>query len=105
MPRSTGPRAPGATASLLPQTSSAEIRFQARPRPVCTLPRGVVRIYLLHDRNSPGRPRMNARLLTVAAACLTLPLLATAQGPQPLRLPSFPDLKEHATESVDITLG
>jgi Domain of unknown function (DUF4252) len=48
---------------------------------------------------------MNARLLTVAAACLTLPLLATAQGPQPLRLPSFPDLKEHATESVDITLG
>jgi hypothetical protein len=48
---------------------------------------------------------MNARLLTVAAACLTLPLLATAQGPQPLLLPSFPDLKEHATESVDITLG
>jgi len=48
---------------------------------------------------------MNARLLAVAAACLTLPLLATAQGPQPLRLPSFPDLKEHATESVDITLG
>ena len=48
---------------------------------------------------------MNARLLTVAAACLTLPLLATAQGPQPLQLPSFPDLKEHATESVDITLG
>ena len=47
---------------------------------------------------------MNARLLTVAAACLTLPLLATAQGPE-LRLPSFPDLKEHATESVDITLG
>jgi Domain of unknown function (DUF4252) len=48
---------------------------------------------------------MNARLLAVAAACLTLPLLATAQGPQQLRLPSFPDLKEHATESVDITLG
>ncbi|HEV2285964.1 MAG TPA: DUF4252 domain-containing protein [Steroidobacteraceae bacterium] len=48
---------------------------------------------------------MNARLFAVAAACLTLPLLATAQGPQPLHLPSFPDLKEHATESVDITLG
>ena len=48
---------------------------------------------------------MKARLLAVAAACVTLPLLATAQGPQPLHLPSFPDLKEHATESVDITLG
>jgi hypothetical protein len=47
---------------------------------------------------------MNARLITVAAACLTLPLLATAQGPE-LRVPSFPDLKERATESVDITLG
>jgi len=47
---------------------------------------------------------MNARLLTVAAACLTLPLLATAQGPE-LRLPSFAGLKEHATESVDLTLG
>jgi Domain of unknown function (DUF4252) len=47
---------------------------------------------------------MNARLLAVAAACLSLPLLAAAQGPQ-LRLPSFPDLKEHATESIDLTLG
>lgn len=47
---------------------------------------------------------MNARLLAVAAACLSLPLLATAQGPQ-LRLPSFADLKERATESVDLDLG
>jgi Domain of unknown function (DUF4252) len=49
-------------------------------------------------------PRPSARLLAVAAVCLTLPLFATAQVPQ-LRLPSFPDLKEHATESVDLTLG
>lgn len=49
----------------------------------------------------PGKP---ARLLAVAAVCLTLPLLATAEGPQ-LRIPSFPDLKGHATESVDLTLG
>jgi Domain of unknown function (DUF4252) len=49
-------------------------------------------------------PRKPARLLAVAAVCLTLPLLATAQSPQ-LKLPSFPDLKEHATESVDLTLG
>ena len=49
-------------------------------------------------------PRKPARLLAVAAVCLTLPLLATAEGPQ-LRIPSFPDLKEHATESVDLTLG
>ena len=47
---------------------------------------------------------MNARLITVAAACLTLPLLATAQDPK-LELPSFPDLKQHATESVDLDLG
>jgi hypothetical protein len=46
---------------------------------------------------------MKTRLLAVGV-CLTLPLLAAAQSPQ-LRLPSFPDLKEHATESVDITLG
>ena len=49
-------------------------------------------------------PRRPARLLAVAAVCLALPLLATAEDPQ-LKLPSFTDLKEHATESVDITLG
>ena len=49
-------------------------------------------------------PRQPARLLAVAAACLTLPLVACAEAPQ-LKLPSFPDLKEHATESVDLTLG
>jgi len=48
--------------------------------------------------------RKPARLLAVAAVCLTIPALATAQPPQ-LRLPSFPDLKEHATESVDLQLG
>jgi hypothetical protein len=49
-------------------------------------------------------PRQHARLLAVAAACLTLPLFATARGPE-LTLPSFPALKEHATEWVDLTLG
>ena len=49
-------------------------------------------------------PRKPARLLAVAAVCLTLPLLATAQVPQ-LKLPSFPDLKQQATESVDLQLG
>lgn len=48
--------------------------------------------------------RLHARLLTAVAACLTLPLFATACGSE-LTLPSFPDLKEHATESVDLTLG
>lgn len=49
--------------------------------------------------------RQNARLLALAAAaCLTLPLLATARGPE-LQLPSFPGLREQATESVDLTLG
>lgn len=48
---------------------------------------------------------MNTRLIAVATACLTLPLLATAAGDPELRLPSFPALKEHAIESVDITLG
>jgi hypothetical protein len=47
---------------------------------------------------------MKTRLLAVAAACLTVPLLAAAQGPE-LRLPSFSELKQHATESVDLTLG
>jgi hypothetical protein len=49
-------------------------------------------------------PRQHAPLLAAAAACLTLPLLASARGPE-LTLPSFPDLREHATESVDVTLG
>jgi hypothetical protein len=48
--------------------------------------------------------RPHARLLTAAAACLTLPLFATACGSE-LTLPAFPGLKEHATESVDVTLG
>jgi len=50
------------------------------------------------------RPRKPVRLLAVAAVCLAVPVLATAAGPQ-LKLPSFPDLKEHATESVDLQLG
>ena len=49
-------------------------------------------------------PHQHARLLAVAAACLTLPLLTVARGAE-LTLPSFPDLKERATESVDLTLG
>ncbi len=49
-------------------------------------------------------PRKPVRLLAVAAACLSLPVLAAAEGPQ-LKLPSFPDLKERATESVDVSLG
>jgi len=49
-------------------------------------------------------PRRSARLLAVAAVCLTLPLLASAQSPE-LKLPSFTDLKGQATESVDLTLG
>ena len=50
-------------------------------------------------------PRLNTRLLALAAAaCLSLPLLATARGPE-LQLPSFPGLREQATESVDVTLG
>jgi hypothetical protein len=76
------------------------------PGGVCTLLQGVLRISLQQTQKPlPGRSAMNARLLAVAAACLTLPLLATAQGPPQLRLPSFPELKQHATESVDITLG
>jgi len=49
-------------------------------------------------------PRRTARLLAVAAVCLTIPVFATAQSPE-LKLPSFPDLKERATESVNVTLG
>ena len=48
--------------------------------------------------------RLHAPLLAAVAACLTLPLFATACGSE-LSLPSFPDLREHATESVDLTLG
>jgi hypothetical protein len=43
-------------------------------------------------------------LAAAAAAALLLPLLACSQSPE-LKLPSLGDLKEHATESVDITLG
>jgi hypothetical protein len=49
-------------------------------------------------------PRQHARSLAAAAACLSLPLLVSARGSE-LKLPSFPDLREHATESVDLTLG
>jgi hypothetical protein len=49
-------------------------------------------------------PRQHTPLLTALAACLILPLLASACGSE-LSLPSFPGLKEHATESVDLTLG
>lgn len=50
-------------------------------------------------------PRQHARLPALAAAaCLSLPLAATARGAE-LELPSFPDLREQATESVDLTLG
>lgn len=47
---------------------------------------------------------MHIRTLAAAAAALLLPLLACSQSPE-LKLPSLGDLKEHATESVDITLG
>ncbi len=45
-------------------------------------------------------PRKHARLLAVAAGCLTWPLLACSQAAE-LR----PDFSQHATETVDITLG
>lgn len=45
-------------------------------------------------------PRKPARLLAVATACLTWPLLACSQAAE-LR----PDFSQHATETVDITLG
>jgi hypothetical protein len=48
--------------------------------------------------------RLHAPLLAAIAACLTLPLFATACGSE-VSLPSFPDLKEHATQAVDVTLG
>ena len=46
---------------------------------------------------------MHIRTLAAAAALL-LPLLACSQSPE-LKLPSLGDLKRHATQSVDITLG
>ena len=50
-------------------------------------------------------PCPHARLPALAAAaCLILPLAASARGAE-LELPSFPDLREQATESVDLTLG
>ena len=48
--------------------------------------------------------RKHTRLLAAGAACLMLPLLAAAVNPQ-LRLPSFPGLREQASESVDVDLG
>lgn len=45
-------------------------------------------------------PRKPARLLAVAAVCLTWPLLACSQAPE-LR----PDFGQHATETIDLTLG
>jgi hypothetical protein len=47
---------------------------------------------------------MHTRTLLAGAAALLLPLLACSQGPQ-LKLPSLPDFKQPATETVDITLG
>jgi len=47
---------------------------------------------------------MRTRTLAAGAAALMLPLIACSQTAQ-LRLPAFSDLREHATESVDITLG
>jgi Domain of unknown function (DUF4252) len=47
---------------------------------------------------------MYTRTLVAGAAGLMLPLLACSQGPE-LRLPSFPDFKQPATETVNITLG
>lgn len=47
---------------------------------------------------------MHIRTLAAAAAAFLLPLLACSQSPE-LKLPSLGDLKGHATESVDITLG
>lgn len=47
---------------------------------------------------------MNTRTLAAGAAALMLPLLACSQTAE-LRLPAYTELREHATESVDITLG
>jgi len=48
--------------------------------------------------------RTQTRTLAAAAAALMLPLIACSQTAE-LRLPALADLREHATESVDITLG
>jgi len=48
-------------------------------------------------------PRLHAFWLA-GLACLTLPILASAQGPE-LTLPSFESLRQRATESVDLSLG
>lgn len=45
---------------------------------------------------------MHVRALVILAACLGLPVLASAQS---LRLPELSDLKKQATESVTVTLG
>jgi Domain of unknown function (DUF4252) len=41
---------------------------------------------------------------SVSAACLLLPLLASAQAPQ-ITVPSFVDLKATAADSVELTVG
>lgn len=48
---------------------------------------------------------MNVRAFVSAAACLTLPVLAACQEQGELRIPAFPELQEHAAQSVDLTLG
>jgi hypothetical protein len=47
---------------------------------------------------------MHHRLLITVLVLIGLPMLAGAQSPQ-LRLPSFVNLQQKATESVDITIG
>jgi Domain of unknown function (DUF4252) len=47
---------------------------------------------------------MYSRPFLAALALLGLPMLAAAQGPQ-LTLPSFANLQQKATESVDLTIG
>jgi hypothetical protein len=48
--------------------------------------------------------RRYACMSAAGAACLILPVLAAAQSPE-LALPSFASLRQHASESVDLTLG
>jgi len=47
---------------------------------------------------------MLRRLILALCACLGAVALARAQSPE-LKLPAFSDLKSHATETVDISLG
>jgi hypothetical protein len=47
---------------------------------------------------------MPHRTFITALACLLLPVLAAAHGPE-LRLPALDGLKQNARESVDITIG